>query len=282
MEGTGDNADDQSPHDEEGRPAKKVRIEVEVSTVETDDKRAPQEPHCLVCMEPDAPDSPLQKHQCDQCAAESWMVCVCCNEALLSRTCPVCRGNYAPIVMHPMPGLPLKRLGDSTISADERAELLYKFGVVRQLISKSNVAVWTPADSQMHFTLPQKMTEAAEDKDVQVVVVSIPFAANRLVSGTFLFTNAIWDEIENIIEAGAVQAGEVVDLQRASTWLLAHTKSDGHALFTMMAPADWAYMLDPGESPDINDALKAIRESIVSTIRMPAAEAEGTTGKEVV
>lgn len=166
-----------------------------------------------------------------------------------------------------MAGLPLKKLADPTLTAEERATLLYKFGVVRQLITKSNVAVWTSSDQSMHFSLPQKMTETSED--VSVVIVSIPFDLSRLQGGKFLFNNDVWDEIENTIEHGAVHAGEMVDLSKATQWLLSFTKEDGHSLFTMMAPDDWTFMLDPGESPDINDALKAIRECIVQNIRLP-------------
>jgi hypothetical protein len=119
----------------------------------------------------------------------------------------------------------------------------------------------------MNFTLPQKMTEVSEE--ISVVIVSIPFDTSRLQDGVFLFTNGIWDEIENIIEAGAVHAGELVDLQRASQWILNFTKEEGNILFTMMTPEDWSYMLDPGESPDVNDALKAIRESILGNIKLP-------------
>lgn len=111
---------DQSEDCEE-KPAKKIKLadgkeENEAAAapavvVDTEEDAAveagakPDEPHCLVCMEPDNPDSPLQKHHCPQCVENAWLICVCCNEALLSRTCPVCRGNYAPIVMHPMPGM---------------------------------------------------------------------------------------------------------------------------------------------------------------------------------
>lgn len=62
-------------------------------------------PTCLICMEEAASLNPLlPDHQCPQCAPGSWTVCHVCNEALLSRLCPVCRAEYAPITMHIMPG----------------------------------------------------------------------------------------------------------------------------------------------------------------------------------
>eukprot|EP01039_Chlorochromonas_danica_P000759 gene759-824_t len=225
-------------------------------------------------METNSNESPLQKHQCRQCAGDAWMVCECCNEALLSRTCPVCRGDYAPIVMYPMPGLPLKKLADPTITTDERAKLLYKFGVVRQLISRTNVSVWTPSDQKMHFTLPQKVSDNSDE--ISVTIVSIPYDITQLgEEDRFLFTNAVWDEIENVVEAGEVQAGDMVDVAKGCQWLLSFTKEDGHKVFTMMTPSDWAYMLDPGESPDVSDALRAIRDSIVSSINFPSIPSNG-------
>lgn len=60
---------------------------------------------CIVCMETNLSDKQLVKHQCHQCAENAWKICVCCNEALLSRTCPVCRSEYAPIILYSMPGI---------------------------------------------------------------------------------------------------------------------------------------------------------------------------------
>lgn len=60
---------------------------------------------CVVCMDEGSEVSPiLENHQCPQCAPGAWKICRVCNEALLSRLCPVCRSEYAPIVMHTMPG----------------------------------------------------------------------------------------------------------------------------------------------------------------------------------
>lgn len=168
----------------------------------------------------------------------------------------------------------MKKLADKSLSTEDRATLLYKFGVVRQLVPKSNVAVYTPSDSNLHFTLPQKMTEHAGD-EVQVVIVTIPFDASKLDDGKFLFNNTVWDEIENTVEHGAVQAGEIVTVAQATHWLLSFTKEDENVIFTMMTPSDWSYMLDPGESPDVNDALKAIRDSIVSAIKIPEQDPSG-------
>lgn len=60
---------------------------------------------CIVCMESNSTEKPfMENHQCKQCSIGAWHICVCCNESLLSRTCPVCRSEYAPIVLHALQG----------------------------------------------------------------------------------------------------------------------------------------------------------------------------------
>lgn len=61
---------------------------------------------CILCMEEGSVESPLlSEHQCTQCSKDAWKICACCNETILSRTCPVCRGTYAPILLHVIPGM---------------------------------------------------------------------------------------------------------------------------------------------------------------------------------
>jgi len=60
---------------------------------------------CSLCMHHGSNENPLlPSHQCPQCKQGAWKVCQCCHELLLSRSCPICRGDYAPIVMHVVPG----------------------------------------------------------------------------------------------------------------------------------------------------------------------------------
>eukprot|EP01042_Synura_sphagnicola_P031415 gene31415-40449_t len=134
---------------------------------------------CVVCMDEGSEVSPiLENHQCPQCAPGAWKICRVCNEALLSRLCPVCRSEYAPIVMHTMPGLPFKKLADSTLTEEEKSSLLYKFGIVRRIISTSNVCVWSPSKQRMFFSLPSKLVEGSETEaageETTYIVTSIP------------------------------------------------------------------------------------------------------------
>lgn len=162
------------------------------------------------------------------------------------------------------------KLADPTLTVDDRSNLLYKFGIIRHLISKSNVALWT--NDNISFSLPQNISSNPEESTF--VIVSIPFAKDRLQDGqTFYFTNKIWDEIEEKVESGAVQAGETVNLPEATKFILAGTKENDHLLFTMLSPSDWVYMLDPKDNLDTSEALVAIRNSIFEPLISPSETA---------
>jgi len=95
---------------------------------------------------------------------------------------------------------------------------------------------------------------------------------DRVSGDTFLFTNKVWDEIENEVESGEVSAGQSFEQQQAIQKLLSVTKDPGHKLFTMLSPEDWQYMLDPTESNDTTEALKAIKNSIFQPIHTQFAK----------
>ena len=113
----------------------------------------------------------------------------------------------------------------------------------------------------MHFSLPQKISSGPIEEQ-SYALVSIACEEERVNGETFAFTNKVWDEIENEIESGEVTVGEIVEQQAAIQAMLAVTKNPGHILFTMLSPDDWQYMLDPSESMDTTEALKAIRTTI--------------------
>lgn len=257
---------------------------------------------CVLCMDEGTALNPiLPQHQCTQCAPDAWKVCLVCNEALLSRLCPVCRTEYAPNVMYRMPGisipifvvlkcrltvqyilvgLPFKKLADASLSEEEKSSLLYKFGIVRQLIGKSNVAAWSPSKEKMYFSLPSRLIDNSADGNY--IVTSISLSPGDVDEAAFNFTNKIWDAIENEVETGATQAGESVDYQSATQFILNVTKEDNHRLYTMLSPSDWDYMLNPETSADINETLKSIKTNILHKVEgvIPKSSAEETPSSE--
>lgn len=65
---------------------------------------------CLICSEIETEGGEvifLPEHACGQCSKGVWNICETCHDALLSRKCPVCRGEYAPRLLYVMPGIHL-------------------------------------------------------------------------------------------------------------------------------------------------------------------------------
>jgi hypothetical protein len=259
-------------NDAEENPTKKQKVdagEPEGAEDVEDGSEGSEETVCIVCMEPDCSDRPLlDEHQCSQCNKDAWKICACCNDSILSRTCPVCRGNYAPILLHVVPGTPLNQLADTSLTADAKALLLYKFGIVRRLISKSNVAVYNPGKEQMHFSLPREF--AGDTTDVNCLTVTIAMKPDRIVNGTFTFDNTVWDEIEHEVEHGTDPTGEMRLAKDAVQWLLSFTRHEDHQILSMVSTEDWENMLDPAKSADTAEALQSIK------VGLTAAAADST------
>lgn len=178
-------------------------------------------------------------------------------------------------------------MANSGLEPETKAFLLYKFGIIRHLIGKSNVAVWSPSNSQLHFSLPQEFSE--DTKDFGCLTVSIPVEAERVAQGEFRFSNSVWDEIEAELErphaaqdnaedggGGTENPGnttngcgsEIQPSRLAMQWILAKTREQGSAIFTAMAPAEWEYMMDPQASADTAEAVRAIRENLVDAAQI--------------
>jgi hypothetical protein len=256
-----------SREDSADSPASK-RAKVEEPIAE-DASDASKESVCIVCMETDCSDRPLlDAHQCNQCSKDAWRICACCSDSLLSRTCPVCRGDYAPILLHVVPGEPLSKLADKTLTPEEKAVLLYKFGIVRHLIGKSNMAVHNPSKEQMHFSLPREFAE--DSTDVNCLTVTIPMKAERIVDGTFTFNNAVWDEIEQEVEHGTVPTGEMMLARDAIQWLLSFTRHENHQILSMLPTTEWEAMLDPSKSQETAETLQSIKVGISEAGQLPA------------
>lgn len=237
----------------------------------------PTEPVCVICNENSSAERELLKsHQCAQCAKDAWSICVYCNEAFLSRICPVCRGPYEPILLYAVPGVPLNKLADASLNDEEKSLLLYKFGIIRHLITKSNVAVWDPVAECMHFSLPREFSDEGDvKKDVSCLTVTIPFEHNRLAAdGVFTFNNNIWDEIEQEVESGTSQTGEMMLSKQAVQWLLAFTRAKDHTIYTMMNAKEWENALDPTASPDKIEALKTLKDTLVPNIKVVSTAAQ--------
>jgi hypothetical protein len=91
---------------EEGKKEGAVENEVEVIEEQAAKKQRVETvaEQCVLCFDEHSETSPLQSHCCPQCKKDAWKICLVCHEGILSRSCPVCRGDYAPLIMHIVPG----------------------------------------------------------------------------------------------------------------------------------------------------------------------------------
>jgi hypothetical protein len=49
---------------------------------------------CALCMEGAVENKVIIPHNCPRCRKDAWVICDLCNESRLSRSCPMCNGDY--------------------------------------------------------------------------------------------------------------------------------------------------------------------------------------------
>ena len=193
--------------DDVGRPNKKQKVDTPPDDID-------ETACCIVCMrsreELATGESPLMDHHsCPQCNISSWSICEECEEHCLSRKCPVCRGQYAPIVLYAFPDLQPNAQSSNPIL--ETKLFKAKMTLLLKLVGGSNTAVYLPGDNILRFLLPQEF--GANDDEARFLQVDIGDAYNRVINGTFEFTDKVWDELEEAQnaadEAAAGDAGDV-------------------------------------------------------------------------
>lgn len=91
---------------EEESSLKKAKVEINQlsqNDLTQVDEHLPVET-CSICFEESSEGNIIVPHGCTKCKDDAWTVCQSCNDSLLSRKCPMCRSEYAPLVFHLMPG----------------------------------------------------------------------------------------------------------------------------------------------------------------------------------
>ena len=171
---------------------------------------------CTICMcdngEVDGTEERiLIPHQCQQCSAGAWHICENCNTSILSRICPICRGKYAPLVMHKV-----------VVYNDVDADLKPYYGLMLfQIIITSNVLQYSPpkdgATGKLRFSLPTELSALsrmtlgnikAVMKEIEYVQATLDVEASRLDGDRFIFDNEVWDELIGTEEEEEEQGGE--------------------------------------------------------------------------
>lgn len=150
---------------------------------------------CVICFEND---NLLPQHGCKQCNQSSFQICQVCHVSCLSKLCPLCRGEYAPMIYSPYPiTLAIPFIASNYVNPGERfrATVTTAF-VIEHVIGKVNTAVWWPDDHIMHFVLPIERSESVEETTSDSLLISITLTDDLFSDGNFYFSNKIWDMLE--------------------------------------------------------------------------------------
>lgn len=147
---------------------------------------------------------------------------------------------------------------------DERALVIYKIGITRGIISRSNTMAFIPFDNTMYFSIPQEYDH--ETQEMYFLTISVP--AQHLVDNirgdTFVFDNSVWNALA---EASVTSANQDNEVYRTTSeviyWQLSNLAYEGCSLYTMFSPEKWAEMLDPVACAS---AVMAIRENVITNI----------------
>jgi len=100
---------------------------------------------CAICFESER--TVLECHGCDRCKPGAWSICEICNDSLLSRTCPFCKGDYKALKLYQMPGTQVHAVMNPTLSPTEKMVLMIKIKALGDsLIPAGNTLLWSPLD----------------------------------------------------------------------------------------------------------------------------------------
>lgn len=149
---------------------------------------------CAICLESE---NLLPKHGCFQCTETAFQICEGCHKSCLSRLCPICRGEYAPVIYQRYPvDLPIPYNPSNYTDPQERMNATVTLNFSVQLIGKVNSAVWCPDEKVIHFVLPTHNNDRTDDSD-ESIIASITVNDDQIdENGNFHFTNKIWDLLE--------------------------------------------------------------------------------------
>jgi hypothetical protein len=177
------NNDHEKPSiDDEGQASKKAKINED-------------DVCCAICLESDGI---LPRHGCKQCTQSAFQICEHCHQSCLSRLCPLCRGEYAPVIFHPYPvPLAIPFIPANFTDSKERFKASITTAFTLELVGKVNAAVWCPEDQVMHFVLPiERRSLTATEQASDSILASITLSDDQFLDGRFQFTNKIWDLLE--------------------------------------------------------------------------------------
>ena len=151
---------------------------------------------CAICLHSEL-DRPLRPHGCGTCAPDAWRVCDDCERNLVSRSCPMCQGDYRALEL-----FAYQRLEDAVLEGRELSEkqrfVCRKVCFLGRLemLTFSNTLIWHPAERVLHFSLPVDTTVEPSTIEYLRARLRVDDATEALLrEGRFHFTNKVWDAI---------------------------------------------------------------------------------------
>ena len=254
---------------------------------------------CFLTDEDSDENNPLLPyHNCPGCVRGAWDICEECDDTLLSRQCPICRKNYAPRILFRLPQIISAEqiVGQETAPEQSLALALRsdplldrKLAVLASLITSSNVAVYI--ENHLHFYLPVSFlqdgaTTGPQSTEFRSLLAVMPMNDDGFdAEGRFLFTNDIWDVLENEMEGdgddeeGEEQEGEEDEEQENVEG--AEVEGEGNetdAVAPAAATAAAAAAEEGGDPPaPWSEAIHASSHALFQAAEVIAAEAADET-----
>ena len=181
---------------------------------------SPSSKECAICLESN---ETVGAHGCKQCRADAWTVCENCDALLLSRVCPLCKGDYRPLQLTSLSKIifqavrTIEREGEDSGSSHSSTdsppaiseECLLRVMTERRLqsIALSNVMIYTPEDSMLQFSLPVDMTVGPKEaRYLRGSKRASDEELETLKEGTYSFGNQVWEAL--ILDSERDEEGE--------------------------------------------------------------------------
>ena len=190
------------------RPVKRqARGEDEGSTGRASHGDPAAAPCCAICLQ-DAPSSPssewalLDEHGCSTCKKGAWSICRDCHAGRLSRECPICRSDYAPLILYPFP---TAVLAGENVNPRKAAT----FQALSIAVLNSNTVVWTPSLRRGAVSL---LPHSADFEAPFLAAPELPMPAGLFdgFGDEYHFTNSVWTALEAHSEAADDEEREVL------------------------------------------------------------------------
>eukprot|EP00462_Mataza_sp_D1_P021891 CAMPEP_0175140366 /NCGR_PEP_ID=MMETSP0087-20121206/11436_1 /TAXON_ID=136419 /ORGANISM="Unknown Unknown, Strain D1" /LENGTH=272 /DNA_ID=CAMNT_0016423515 /DNA_START=178 /DNA_END=999 /DNA_ORIENTATION=- len=177
----------------------------------------------------------LLPHQCSICKPLAWKVCDKCNENLLSRTCPMCNSDYAPLPLYRVGGRSLSEVLDPNLDSQTKVLLTLKMKALESIIPSVNAMCYIPPDGTTQHAPGTGIFYLPNGESALVVKVKLELKEDQ----PFLLSNRTWNLIEQAVENESENATcKPIGIKEGTKHLLAACVKKGGILYLPSSPED--------------------------------------------